>query len=119
MTREERIRLSHLDIREYDDIVNHCSSNIFVTDGKGKIIYANDAAERALNCPAAKLMSMNWMHFGVFNNNPPFLEKMGLAMQEAGVKPEVEVFDAGMIYEALYYLKKGILKAPVHFQFCM
>ena len=59
MTREERIRLSHLDIREYDDIVNHCSSNIFVTDGKGKIIYANDASERALNCQAAKLLSMD------------------------------------------------------------
>jgi 3-keto-5-aminohexanoate cleavage enzyme len=63
--------------------------------------------------------TMNWMHFGVFNNNPPFLEKMGHAMQECGVKPEVEVFDAGMIYEAAYYLKKGVLKAPVHFQFCM
>lgn len=63
--------------------------------------------------------TMNWMHMGVFNNNPPFLEKLGLAMQEAGVKPEIEVFDTGMIYDAAYYLKKGILKAPLHFQFCM
>ena len=59
------------------------------------------------------------MHMGVFNNNPPFLEKMGYAMQEAGVKPEIEVFDPGMIYDAGYYVKKGILKAPLHFQFCM
>ena len=63
--------------------------------------------------------SMNWMYNGVFNNNPLFLKKMGLAMQEAKVKPEVEVFDPGMIYDAAYYLKKGILKAPLHFQFCM
>ena len=63
--------------------------------------------------------TMNWMHMGIFNNNPPFLEKMGLAMQEADVKPEIEVFDPGMIYDAGYYLKKGILKAPLHFQFCM
>lgn len=63
--------------------------------------------------------TMNWMHMGVFNNNPPFLEKMGYAMQEAGVKPEIEVFDPGMIYDAGYYVKKGILKAPLHFQFCM
>ena len=40
-------------------------------------------------------------------------------MQESGVKPEVEVFDAGMIYDAAHYLKKGVLKAPLHFQFCM
>lgn len=63
--------------------------------------------------------TMNWMYTGVFNNNPPFLEKMGYAMQEAGVKPEIEVFDPGMILDAAYYLKKGILKAPLHFQFCM
>lgn len=63
--------------------------------------------------------TMNWMHFGIFNNNPPFLKKMGTAMLECGVKPEVEVFDTGMIYEAAYYLKNGFLKAPVHFQFCM
>ena len=63
--------------------------------------------------------TMNWMHFGVFNNNPPFLMKMGTAMIENGVKPEVEVFDIGMIHEAAWYLKKGYLKAPVHFQFCM
>ena len=63
--------------------------------------------------------TMNWMYMGVFNNNPQFLEKMGLAMQESGVKPEIEVFDPGMITDAAYYLKKGILKAPLHFQFCM
>ena len=63
--------------------------------------------------------TMNWMYLGIFNNNPQFLEKMGYAMQEAGVKPEIEVFDPGMINDAAYYLKKGILKAPLHFQFCM
>ena len=63
--------------------------------------------------------TMNWMHFGVFNNNPPFLMKMGNNMQECGVKPEVEVFDIGMIHEAAWFLKNGYLKEPVHFQFCM
>lgn len=63
--------------------------------------------------------TMNWMHMGIFNNNPNFLTAMGTAMQEAGVKPEVEVFDPSMIYEAAYYQKKGVLKAPIHFQFCM
>jgi len=56
---------------------------------------------------------------GIFNNNPQFLMRMGTEMQNAGVKPEVEVFDIGMIYEAQWYAKKGYLKAPVHFQFCM
>ncbi len=63
--------------------------------------------------------TMNWMRQGIFNNNPAFLEKLGLAMQEAGVKPEVEVFNTGMIHDAAYYVKTGILKAPLHVQFCM
>ncbi len=63
--------------------------------------------------------TMNWMHSGVFENNPTFLEKLGTLMQEKGVKPEVEVFDPGMIYNALYYVRKGVLKEPLHMQFCM
>ena len=63
--------------------------------------------------------SMNWMHSTVFENSPPFLEKLGLCMQENNIKPEIEIFDAGMVSNALYYLKKGILKAPLHFQFVL
>lgn len=63
--------------------------------------------------------TMNWMNSTVFYNTPPFLEKLGHYMQEHNVKPEIEVFDASFIYNALYYLKKGVLKAPLHFQLCM
>ena len=63
--------------------------------------------------------SLNMQHSFIADNSPKFLEKLGLAMQEAGVKPEIEVFDVGMIQEALYYQKAGILKAPLHFQLVM
>lgn len=63
--------------------------------------------------------SMNWLHTSVFLNSPPFLEMLGRNLQTWGVKPEIEAFDPGMIANAAYYLKKGILKAPLHFQFCM
>lgn len=63
--------------------------------------------------------SMNWQHTSVFENSPQFLEKLGLVMQEHNVKPEIEIFDAGMIANAKYYLKKGVLKAPLHFQFVL
>lgn len=63
--------------------------------------------------------SMNWQNSCVFENSPAFLEKLGLTMQENGVKPEIEIFDVGIIYNALYLLKKGVLKAPLHFQFVL
>lgn len=63
--------------------------------------------------------TMNWGHSSVFMNHPTFLEQLGTTMQEIGVKPEIEVFDAGMFYNAMYYLKKGVLTKPMHFQFVL
>lgn len=60
--------------------------------------------------------SMNWMHSGLFINHPAFLESLGKTMKENGVKPEIEIFDAGMIYNSIYYTKKGILDTPAHYQ---
>jgi uncharacterized protein (DUF849 family) len=63
--------------------------------------------------------SMNWMHNSLFLNPPAFLEKLALTMNENGVKPEIEIFDGGMVYNALHYQKKGLLKAPLHYQFVL
>lgn len=63
--------------------------------------------------------SMNWMHNSLFINHPKFLEELGYTMQEHDVKPEIEIFDAGMVYNSFYYQKKGVLKAPLHYQFVL
>ncbi len=63
--------------------------------------------------------SMNWAHTTLFLNPPQFLEKLGRTMIENGVKPEIEIFDAGMIYNAEYYIKKGVINEPAHYQFVM
>ena len=60
--------------------------------------------------------TMNWAYEEIFENSPPFLEKLGKVQQELGIKPEVEIFDAGMMDNALHYIKTGVLKPPVHFQ---
>lgn len=63
--------------------------------------------------------SMNWMHSGLFLNPPSFLEELGKTMKENGVRPEVEVFDASFVYNAMHYVKKGILDNPPYFQFVL
>jgi 3-keto-5-aminohexanoate cleavage enzyme len=63
--------------------------------------------------------TMNWMHSTLFINHPAFLEKLAQVMNENGVKPEIEVFDAGMFYNALHYVKKGVLRGPGYFQFVL
>ncbi len=63
--------------------------------------------------------SMNWLNNALFINSPQFLEELGKNMQAWGIKPEIECFDPGMIANAAYYVKKGVLKTPLHFQLCM
>ncbi len=63
--------------------------------------------------------SMNWGHSTLFINHPKFLEKLGQTMIDNGVKPEIEVFDAGMFYNSLHYLKKGLITPPLYYQFVL
>lgn len=63
--------------------------------------------------------TLNWGYKTVFLNEPAFLEKLGTYTQELGIKPEVEVFDAGMMGAVDYYVKHGFLKEPVHYQFVL
>ena len=56
---------------------------------------------------------------GIFENSVDFLMKLGKIMIENGVKPEVECMDLGMISAAGFYLKKGVLQAPLHYQFVL
>jgi uncharacterized protein (DUF849 family) len=63
--------------------------------------------------------SMNWMHSTVFLNPPPFLEGLAKFTLENNIKPELEIFDTGMLYNSLYYGNKGLIKAPMHFQLCL
>jgi 3-keto-5-aminohexanoate cleavage enzyme len=63
--------------------------------------------------------SMNWLPDGVFANSPGFLERLGLTMRDLGIKPELEIFDGGFMTNAEYCLKKGVLLAPLHYQFVL
>jgi len=56
---------------------------------------------------------------GVFLNSPDFLKQLSLKMKEFGVKPELEVFDTGMIEYCKYLLKENLLDEPLHFQFVL
>jgi uncharacterized protein (DUF849 family) len=63
--------------------------------------------------------TMNWANSSVFLNTPAFLEKLGKCVQELDIKPELEIFDAGMIGNINHYIKKGVLKTPCHVQFVL
>ena len=53
----------------------------------------------------------------VYENSPEFIEFLAGVFKETGVRPEIEVFETGMISNALYLQKKGLIEAPLHFDF--
>ena len=63
--------------------------------------------------------SFNWMPGGVFMNTPQFLQELGDVYMERGIKPELEIFDTGMLGVSNYFVKKGYLPTPCHYQFCL
>jgi uncharacterized protein (DUF849 family) len=63
--------------------------------------------------------TMNWQCSIIFENPPGFLEKLCKCTLEENIKPELEIFDAGMMGNADYYMKQGLLKTPCHYQFVL
>lgn len=52
----------------------------------------------------------------VFINAPDFLDLAAARMKELGVKPEIEVFDLGMMVTAVRMREEGKLQDPLHIQ---
>jgi 3-keto-5-aminohexanoate cleavage enzyme len=55
----------------------------------------------------------------IFVNTPEFLEEAAQRMREKGVKPELEIFDVGMIVTCLRMRNQGFFDDPLHFQFVL
>lgn len=56
---------------------------------------------------------------GVFVNPPKWGRAAAERMREQGVKPEIEVFDVGHVYQALDFIDQGLIDAPPYIQLCM
>jgi 3-keto-5-aminohexanoate cleavage enzyme len=55
----------------------------------------------------------------VFINPPEWGVTAAKRMREFGVKPEIEVFDTGHLYQALDLIEQGLIDEPPLFQLCM
>ncbi len=55
----------------------------------------------------------------IYENSPQFIDFLAKVFKETRVKPEIEVFETGMINNALYLMNMDYLEAPLHFQFVL
>lgn len=61
------------------------------------------------------------LNFGdrVFVNSPVFLRELARRMNEHGVRPEIECFEPGHVWNALRLIDEGLLTPPFWFQFVL
>ena len=71
--------------------------------------------------PEMATLSAGTCNFGneVFMNTGEYMVKFATRMKELGVKPEIEVFERGMIENAKRLIKQGLVASPAHFDFVL
>jgi 3-keto-5-aminohexanoate cleavage enzyme len=86
----------------------------------GTELEARAAAVRRLRPEMASLTtgSMNFPD-RVCSNPLEVIEYLAEAMQEAGTKPEMEIFEAGMIANAARLVERGLVAPPLHLNFVL
>jgi uncharacterized protein (DUF849 family) len=83
------------------------------------------AAERVQHVvelkPEICSLDMGSMNMGqyVFVNTPTILENMAVAIRDAGIVPELEVFETGHLLLAKRMIETGHIKGPGMFQICL
>lgn len=107
--------------RVQEGVRKHCPGMIiqFSTGGRGRE-QAKRGAMLSLKPDMASLAtgSVNFPT-GIYENPPEFVDALAKTMLDHGIKPEIEVFDLAMLYNAANLVKKGLLKARPHVQFVL
>ena len=55
----------------------------------------------------------------IYENHPTLINDLATGMLANDIKPEIEIFDLAMLYNAAKLVADGLLKAPVHVQFVL
>ena len=104
-----------------EGIKKHCPNMIiqFSTGGRGR-----EASQRGgmlyLKPDMASLATGSVNFPGMIYENPPrLIDELAGEMKAYGVKPEIEVFDAAMLYNAIKMSESGAISSPIHVQFVL
>lgn len=104
-----------------EGVKKHCPGIIiqFSTGGRGR---SQQERGRALSLrPDMASLATGSVNFPaiIYENPPQLVEELARSMLEFNVKPEIEVFDLAMLYNARDLAERGLIKRPLHVQFVM
>ena len=102
-----------------DGIRKHCPAIIvqFSTGGRGRAMEQRGAMLH-LRPDMASLAtgSVNFPTI-VYENPPAFVRELAVRMRDTNIKPEIEVFDLAMLFNAADLVAEGLILPPPHVQF--
>ncbi|GAB4280133.1 MAG: 3-keto-5-aminohexanoate cleavage protein [Candidatus Rifleibacteriota bacterium] len=106
-----------------DAIKQRCPEVIIQPSTGGAVGMSNEERLQPVSLkPEMATLDCGTVNFGgddIFVNSENTIIAFAQKMLEIGVKPEIEVFDKGMIDTAIRLWKKGYIKAPMHFNFVL
>lgn len=96
-----------------------CDIIIQYSTGGAVYMTVEERIQGLINRPDMATLSTGSINFGneIFSNTREQMIKIATKIKENGIKPEIEIFDTGMIDNALYLIKKVYLSTPLHFDF--
>jgi 3-keto-5-aminohexanoate cleavage enzyme len=104
-----------------EGIHKHCPKMIvqFSTGGRGRS--QNERGRMLYLKPDMASLATGSVNFPaqIYENPPQLVEELARSMLEYNVKPEIEVFDVAMLYNAKIMADRGLLKRPCQVQFVM
>jgi uncharacterized protein (DUF849 family) len=104
-----------------EGVRKHCPGMIvqFSTGGRGRQL--NERGSMLYLRPDMASLATGSVNFptSIYENPPDFVESLAREIAKNGAKPEVEVFDVAMLYNAFELVKAGVLAAPAHVQFVL
>ncbi|MBN8943613.1 MAG: 3-keto-5-aminohexanoate cleavage protein [Rhizobiales bacterium] len=104
-----------------DGIRKHCPGMIiqFSTGARGRQLSERGGMLHLR--PDMASLATGSVNFPTFvNENPPdFIRGLAQTMLDHDVKPECEIFDLAMLYNAADLVREGLLKSPPHVQFVL
>jgi uncharacterized protein (DUF849 family) len=107
--------------RVQEGVSKYCPGMIvqFSTGGRGR--NQNERGAMLYLKPDMASLATGSVNFpaSIYENPPDFVEGLAKTMLERDIKPEIEVFDLSMLYNAATLVAKGLLKPPAHVQFVM
>jgi len=98
-----------------------CDVIVQVSTGGAVTMSATERLQPVALRPEMATLTCGTVNFGdeVFMNDPAHLVTFATALKDHGVRPEFEIFDAGMVQNALHLQKLGLVEPPFHFDFVL